>query len=119
MGYGPEGLTGKFTEQTTHPDGCGHDHTSGIDRPQNEYLQHAAFMGIPALLFYLAAMITMFIYRIKNIHNASADVLIAFCAVAAYLISAFFGNTVYYTAPFFFMLLGMAANTADKNKDAV
>ncbi|MBP5462332.1 MAG: hypothetical protein J6Y20_09430, partial [Lachnospiraceae bacterium] len=33
--------------------------------------------------------------------------LACFIASAGYIASAFFGNTMYYTAPFFFIFLGM------------
>lgn len=117
VGYGPEGLTGKFTQKTIDKTGMEHTVTSFQDRPHNEYLQHAAFMGIPALLFYLAALIALFINRIKNLNNVSVAVLIAGCAVIGYLISAFFGNTMYYTAPFFFILLGITANISHNKPD--
>jgi len=117
FGYGPEGLIGKYTEKVTDESGEEHTYTSYMDRPYNEYLQHAAFMGLPALIFYLAALITLLTNRIKNIKNVSVSVMIAFCAVIGYLISAFFGNTMYYTTPFFFMLLGITANISHNKPD--
>lgn len=117
FGYGPEGLTGKFTQKIIDETGMEQSVTSFQDRPHNEYLQHAAFMGIPALIFYLTALIMLFVNRIKNIKNISVAVLIAGCAVIGYLISAFFGNTMYYTTPFFFMLLGIAAHLSHEEPD--
>ncbi len=35
-------------------------------------------------------------------------ILCAYGIVGAYLISSLFGNTMYYTTPFFMMLLGMS-----------
>lgn len=115
FGYGPEGLTESYGDRMIDCTEPGHNHTTYFDRPQNEYLQHAAFMGIPALLLYLAALITLFINRIKNNQKVSAAVLIAFCAVIGYAVSAFFGNTMYYTTPFFFMLLGITAHISQNN----
>lgn len=116
FGYGPEGLIGKFTAKVKDNSGAEQIQTSFQDRPHNEYLQHAAFMGLPALIFYLAALIMLFLNRIKNIKNISVIVLIAGCAVIGYAISAFFGNTMYYTAPFFFILLGITANASQAEK---
>ncbi|MHB1151476.1 MAG: O-antigen ligase family protein [Eubacteriales bacterium] len=115
FGYGPEGLTDSYGERMIDCTETDHHHTTYFDRPQNEYLQHAAFMGIPALLLYLAALITLFMNRIKNNKKLSAAVLIAFCAVIGYAVSAFFGNTMYYTTPFFFMLLGITAHISQNN----
>jgi O-antigen ligase len=116
FGYGPEGLSGKFTAKVKDSSGAEQIQVSFQDRPHNEYLQHAAFMGIPALVFYLAALIMLFFNRIKNIKNVSVIVLIAGCAVIGYAVSAFFGNTMYYTTPFFFILLGMTANASQTVK---
>jgi O-antigen ligase len=97
FGYGPEGLIGRYT------DSC-------RDRPNNEYLQHAAFMGIPGLLLYLAALIALLSHRIKHRAGLPAFVIISGTACLGYAISAFFGNTMYYTVPCYALLLGMAAN---------
>lgn len=82
--------------------------TEGLNnRPHNEFLQWAAFFGIPALLLYFAALcIIMFglFPRLKNLDTVS---MTCFIASAGYIASSMFGNTMYYTAPFFFIFLGM------------
>lgn len=80
----------------------------GTDRPHNEYLQHAAQLGIPALIFYLCGLGSIFINALKHRSHLSSTTLVALCAVVAYLVSAFFGNTMYYTTPYFVMFLGMS-----------
>ena len=80
----------------------------GTDRPHNEYLQHAAHLGIPALIFYLCSLASTFINAFKQRRNLSSTTLVSLCVVAAYLISACFGNTMYYTTPYFVMFLGMS-----------
>ena len=94
FGYGPEGLIGRYT------DNC-------RDRPNNEYLQRAAFMGIPGLLLYLAALVDLLSHRIKNRSGLPAFVIISGSACIGYALAAFFGNTMYYTVPFYALLLGM------------
>lgn len=97
FGYGPDGLGERYL-------------TSGIniDRPHNELLQFAASLGLPAVLFYTAALAV----QLKNFwHNRKGLSIIAvglFCALCAYLVSSLVGNTMYYTTPFFFSLLGMS-----------
>lgn len=99
FGFGPEGLAERYYE-----DGFFND------RPHNEYLQHAVFLGIPALVFYLTALISIFVCCIKGIRKLSPCMLAAGGIVFAYCISAFFGNTMYYTTPYYFIFLGMLSS---------
>ena len=82
--------------------------TEGLNnRPHNEFLQWAAFFGVPAFLLYFVALcIVMFgvFPRLKQLDKVS---LTCFIASAGYIASSMFGNTMYYTAPFFFIFLGM------------
>lgn len=126
FGYGPEGLSGRYAATVPAEECEGHTHETYPDRPQNEYLQHAAFMGVPALLLYLSGLIMLAVRRLHAGKNARFVFLIAGIAAAGYLISAVFGNTMYYTTPIFFMLLGFAANKGaestckqTENRDAV
>ena len=100
FGYGPEG-----TSQMFFDDGLGND------RPHNEYIQHALFMGIPASVFYISGLVLLFIYCIKNRKQLPSYAIISGFAVFSYCISAFFGNTMYYTSPYFFIILGILSNT--------
>ena len=96
FGFGPEGLTDRYWD-----DGFTND------RPHNEFIQHAVFLGIPALAFYLVALISVFWYCIKRIRKLSPCMLAAGGIVFGYCVSAFFGNTMYYTTPYYFVFLGM------------
>lgn len=100
FGYGPEGTYYSFYEDDM-----------GYDRPHNEYIQCALFMGIPAAIFYIAGLIILFIHCMKNRKQLPSCAIISGIAVFAYCISAFFGNSMFYTTPFFFMLLSMLSIT--------
>lgn len=76
------------------------------DRPANEYLYHAVFHGIPALIFYLGFLISLAVYGFKHIKELSPSAMIAAGCVITYCISAFFGNAIYYTACYLFLFLG-------------
>lgn len=95
FGFGPEGLYDKFLKNEVTN-----------DRPHNEYLQHAVFLGIPALLCYLVALISLLITMLKNLKSLSKEMLVMGAIVFAYCVSAFFGNTLYYTTPYYFIFLG-------------
>ena len=96
FGHGPEGLYYKYLA-----DGL------GTDRPHNEYLQYAAFTGIPSLLFYVSALISMLVYCLKNLKKLSPELVVIGGIVFAYCVSAFFGNTMYYTSIYFFTFIGL------------
>ncbi len=97
FGYGPEQL---------HPE---YAQSMWVDRPDNEFIQHAVFLGIPALLFYLAALISLFIRQWIHMKKLDNTTLIAAGCAIAYLVSSLFGNTMFYTTPYLFIFLGMAS----------
>ena len=96
LGYGPEGFIGANA-------------IADEKRPHNEYLQIAGYLGIPALLIYLAALFTLARHQWRRMKQLDPMVLVASGMTVAYLISAFVGNPVYNTAPYFWMFLGITA----------
>lgn len=103
FGHGPEGLYYKYIE-----DGFSND------RPHNEYLQYAAFIGIPSLVFYLGALISMLVYCLKNLKSLLSELVIIGGIIFAYCASAFFGNTMHYTSIYFFMYIGLLSTCRSK-----
>ena len=97
LGYGPEGFYGANAIYAGR-------------RPHNEYLQMAGYLGIPALGFYLMGLISLVRNRVKQIKMLSVCNVIVLLAVLAYLVSAFFGNTVFNTVLYLWMFLGMVSN---------
>lgn len=97
FGYGPDNLGEKYIE-------------AGLksDRPHNELIQFAASLGIPAMLFYILALVVHFSCYFKKRKQLSIAMMGILCAVITYLVSSMFGNTMYYTSPFFFMILGLS-----------
>ena len=95
FGYGPENLEKEYLVRDIDQ-----------DRPHNEYLQHALFLGIPALLFYLAAIFSVLKNWFIKSPYPSTTFFVSGLAVISYLCSAFFGNTMFYTSIYFFLLLG-------------
>ncbi|MVX62582.1 hypothetical protein GKZ28_02545 [Clostridium chromiireducens] len=99
FGYGPDNLGDQYAKVKV-----------GTDRAHNEIIQYAASLGIPAAIFYVIAIMNYFIVFIRNRKKISILEIGMFCAVVAYLVSSMFGNTMYYTSPFFFMLLGISSS---------
>ena len=98
FGVGPEGLVDDNA-------------ITNNDSPHNEYLQIAAFLGIPGLLLYLAALFTLAAHHLKNINKLDPMVLAVSGVTVTYLISACFGNPVFNTYPYFWMFLGLTTAT--------
>ena len=96
FGYGADGIIDRYAD-------------AGFiqDRPANEYIEYAAFFGIPGLVFYLAACISILVVCMKKLKILKPVTLAVFGCVLAYAISACFGNTMYYTTVYFYMFLGL------------
>lgn len=108
FGYGPDNLGEQYAKANV-----------GTDRAHNEIIQFAASLGIPAAIFYIIAMVNYFIGFLRIRKKVSTIEIGMFCTVVAYLVSSMFGNTMYYTSPFFFMLLGISSGMEKslKNKN--
>lgn len=97
FGYGPDNL-GFLYEQ----------YHVGTDRPHNELIQFAASLGIPAMVYYVAGLafhLRDFIAGFKRIDLFTIGLYIM---VGGYLVSSLFGNTMFYTTPYFYMILGLS-----------
>lgn len=106
FGFGNEGIDEALNAAT------------GSTRPHNEFLQYAAFYGIPSAVFYIAGILSVYIRGYKNRNYIDCISLVALTGAFAYLFSSLFGNTMYYTTPFFFIFLGLgySCSNADRHK---
>ena len=77
-----------------------------MDRPHNIILQISSFIGIPGAVLYISLILYLAISNLKNLKNNDLNIYIYFTAMA-YFISSMFGNSMYYTSPYFMILLGM------------
>lgn len=83
-----------------------------ITNPHSEPLTYAAFFGIPAAFFYCAGVIASVINGLKTEGNNRTCMIAAF-GVFAYFLSSLFGVAMFYTAPYLFLLMGMASGNWD------
>lgn len=90
---------------------------TGNYRAHNEYLQYTVFYGIPAGIAYICGFFTVFLRALKRRAELSALTLVCLTATFGYLVSAFFGLTLFCTTPFLFIFLGMGY-TCGKAKKA-
>ena len=106
FGFGPEGFYGENAI-------ISHDgHTQ--DSPHNEFLQMAGYTGLPSLLFYLAALVTLAAHLWKRLKRLDPMIAAGSAVVITYLASSFFGNPISNTVIYFWMFLGLIASAGDK-----
>ena len=107
FGYGNENIKEQY-EKYELPEYVG--------RPHNEFIQIAAFFGIPALIVYLLFLFSNLFPVLKNIKTIEYQYVITALICVSYLISSFVGVSCYYTTPFLYIFLGITANYNDIEK---
>ena len=95
-GYGIEGISDQMQKD------------AGNSRPHSEFLQQVVFFGLPALILYVVAIFLIYLRGYYNASLLSIPTIVALITSFGYLFQSSFGNTMYYTSPFFFSILGMA-----------
>lgn len=91
LGYGPEQLNEKYAGELVGV------LAGGTDRPENEYIQYMVFMGIPGLVMYMSALISMMICQLKKIKKMELITIASAGCALAYAAGACFGNSMYHT----------------------
>ncbi len=88
----------------------------GLARPHNLYMEFAAFFGIPAALCLIVGMFFEFLNGLKR--KAILDVynMTVLGAIFGFAFTAFFGITIFYTTPYFFILLGLGFSIIPSGK---
>ena len=81
------------------------NHINHSDRPHNIILQVSSFIGIPGAFVYLTFILYLAIVNLKKI-NKSFIYFLIYVVSMCYFISSNFGNSMYYTSPYFMILLG-------------
>ena len=107
FGYGVDNLLDQYIRVNK---------TEITSRPHNEYIQIPASIGIPGLIFYLlflGLLIFRIIINIKKFSNFEISILFI---IITYLVSAFFGVSIFYTTPYLYLFLGLLSGFVIKNK---
>ena len=89
----------------------------GKDRPHNLVLYLACVSGIPGMLLYMTAVVIIIVKGIIKLFKNSEEGKIALLVVVAYMFSSMFGNSMFYTSPFFFIFLGNLMNSNLSKKE--
>lgn len=107
FGYGPEHLDKVHSKEMW------------IARPDNEFIQHAVFLGVPALLYYLISLIWLFAHQWRQLKQLDKNVLIAAGCMIAYFGSAMFGVSTFYVTPYLYLFWGMAAGRTPEEQKRI
>ena len=105
LGYGVNGTKDFFKNE------------SGLkvsaSRVHNEYLQIGIDCGIPAMLMHIASYAAVAVYFFKAMKKRTLTDIqrILFAIFAVYAVSALTGICAYYTASYFYVLLGLLIST--------
>ena len=96
LGYGADNLESEYKKYNIEQ-----------DRPHNLIIQLATTSGFPGCILYIIAIGLILVRAFKKLNNSNSIYTIVFFAIIAYLISAMFGNSMYYTSPYYFIFLGI------------
>ena len=103
IGYGLDNLWDKYRSYGINE-----------DRPHNEFIQMGASSGIITLSIYILFLALIII---KGLKQDNINILLSI-TVIGYLGSSFFGNTMFYTTPYFYLIIGSLVLLNSKQKDA-
>lgn len=107
FGYGVDNLLDQYIRVNK---------TEITSRPHNEYIQIPASIGIPGLIFYLLFLVLLIFRIIINIKNVSNFEISILFIIITYLVSAFFGVSIFYTTLYLYLFLGLLSSIVIKNK---
>ena len=114
LGGGPEtlGLRGEILFERFSEE-LGIMLRSYVDTAHNEYLNVAVELGVPALIFYLGALLCGAVFWVKK-SPGSPEAAVCGAGVLGYCIQAFFGISSVVSAPFLWLMLGLLVSTGGK-----
>ena len=92
---------------------------SGIvqDRPHNVLIQFMVFTGIPGMLLYILFISVVLIKGFCSIKKLKEIDSLPFFVVLCYFISSIFGNSMFYTSPYYFIFLGFLLSNLNLTKE--
>jgi len=98
IGYGPDNVNSEYEKRNLD-----------MSRAHNEYLEHPLNCGIPFAVFYLSGIFYIVFRRVRNMRTYSdaRKYLVPLMVCVGYMISAFTGVFLFYTACHFFVMLSL------------
>lgn len=97
FGWGLENLLNEFYSQFDINEG----------RTHNLILQLAGTTGVPGMLLYVVGVMAIFFRHLKRFKSWNElEYITMFCFIS-YMVSSMFGNSAFYTSPYFMIILGI------------
>ena len=87
-----------------------------MTRPHNEFLQYAMFYGIPMAVMYIVGCFGVFLRGLRKRKIMTGATLVSLSGTFGYLVSSFFGLTVFSTAMYLFVFMGMGYVREDESQ---
>lgn len=95
FGYGVEGIFAQLNNE------------AGNTRTHNLYLECAAFFGIPAAICMITGIFCIYLNGLKRKATLDRHTMMIMAAAFAFAVSGVFGTSMFYTTPYFYLLLGL------------
>lgn len=86
-------------------------------RPHNILIQFGVFTGIPGIILYILFIGSILIKNLKKIKILDDISMFSLFIVICYLMSSMFGNSMFYTSPYFFIFLGLICKNTFYKKE--
>lgn len=93
------------------------EHIGYFDKVHSDYLEYAATMGIPALIFYLWFLLSIFIPWIRRGKEIKPEILAILLGLFGYLVQACFNFAAISVLPGIYVLLGILQNALVKENN--
>lgn len=105
FGGGPDTLSARLVAPfTRYVEELGLTIVAATDVAHNEYLNILVSQGIFALISYIAALV---LSAVRLLQHATGQALILGVPILCYCIQAFFGISMFFTAPYFWIVLAL------------
>ena len=85
-------------------------------KPHNEFLQYGITGGFPTMIAYLSLLGYLFINFRRKHKEMSSLAYISLGAILVYVVQSIFGNIMPFTAPLYYVLIGIAIKEVDCEK---
>ena len=86
-------------------------------RPHNILIHFGIFTGIPGIILYVSFILSILFRNLRKLKKLDYINIFSLFIVICYFISSMFGNSMFYTSPYFFIFLGIVCKNAFYKKE--
>ncbi len=89
----------------------------GEGRSHNLIVQLSATTGVVGMLLYVAGIASLWIRKLRTIKTWNLYECLGMFVIVSYMISSFVGNSSFYASPYFYIFVGFAILSNQKNNN--